>query len=182
MVEVDYMNDRCNICLEESCKNKENDVKPYSCNCEGCSIKEKCNKILRPTIRMTTKCTQLCSHCCFECSPNRTDMMTIDIANDISIFLKNNNIINAQIMGGEFFCNPDYERIISILCKNLKRVRLVTNGDWAKNPSKVIAMLKNNDKIYVGISVDDYHTNKYVNKAKQLSNMTLISKRLNVCF
>jgi hypothetical protein len=70
-------------------------------------------------------------------------------------------------MGGEFFCNKKWERIFEILIPGLKYIRLVTNGDWAEDPS-VPKFLMQFGNIKVSISKDRWHNNKNVNKAVQL--------------
>lgn len=155
----------CDICLDEKCEGKR------SCNCETCKVKEDCPKYLRPTIRITTKCTQSCKHCCFSCSPKKNDMMTIETSELIGRFLKSNKIRSANLMGGEFFCNPDWFEICSNIVKNLgEYARIVTNSDWAsdkKISDKVIEFGKSFN-VYYALTVDNWHTNKYVEKAKKL--------------
>jgi len=119
---------------------------------------------MEPVIRITTKCTQKCSHCCYECSPKRNDMMSITTAKQVKKFLQNNGIKNIEIMGGEFYCHPQWKRIFEILVPGLSTVRLVTNGDWAHDKS-VPEFLKQFENLVLGISKDEWHTNKNVRKA-----------------
>lgn len=158
------MNSRCNICLDKDCEKK-------MCNCDGCKNKDICNKKLRPTIRITTKCTQACSHCCFNCSPKRDDFMTIKTAEDINKFMISNNIEDANIMGGEFTENPDWYDVLSYLVKNLKSVRLVSNGDWAGKlelSNQVVEFMLKNPNVKLSISNDKWHTCKYVVEASKI--------------
>lgn len=152
---------RCAICIEEDCNGKK------TCHCDTCSRIKECNKILHPVIRITKKCTQACSHCCFSCSPKCEEMITIKTASQIKQFLNSNNITIATIMGGEFFCNPEWKQIFEILIPGLLYVRLVTNGDWTKDPL-VPKFLKKFENIKVSISKDQWHTNKNVDKAIQM--------------
>jgi len=71
-------------------------------------------------------------------------------------------------MGGEFFCNPDWYEIFSILSKDVLTVRIVTNGDWADNPEKVLEFMSNHPQCYMCISKDKWHTNEWVAKAHDL--------------
>jgi len=151
----------CDYCIEEECKGKRN------CNCGTCSKRSQCVKVLHPTIRITKKCTQKCSHCLYECSPDCKEQMTIEMAQKISKFLIANDIQIITIMGGEFFCNPNWKEIVKVLCQPVNYCRLVTNGDWAKSQSKevleTLSPFKNILKI--SISKDQWHTNQYVEKA-----------------
>jgi MoaA/NifB/PqqE/SkfB family radical SAM enzyme len=156
---------RCDICLDQSCEGKKD------CHCETCKVVDKCYRFLSPTIRITTKCTQECSHCCFSCSPKKDDMMTIESAIKIGKFLKSNHIKYAQIMGGEFFLNPDWVKVINEFAKNINFIRVVSNGDWAENKKesdKVIAYFSENENIKISISKDSFHTNKNVDKAVEI--------------
>lgn len=158
------MNRPCDYCIEEECGGGK---KMHQCDCDKCANVDKCNKVLWPTIRITTKCTQSCGHCLYECSPESSKMMTISMARKIAKFLKVNHINIITIMGGEFFCNPDWKEIIPILCENVRYCRLVTNGDWAaKDADAVLDVLKPLDDILkISISKDHWHTNKHVKKA-----------------
>ena len=130
---------RCDYCVDP-CNN------PNPTKCISCEKTTTCHRNLHPTIRITRKCTQQCTHCCFSCSPNSTDMMSLTTAKEISKFLANNNINQIQIMGGEFFLNPNWEMIITELSKKIRAVRLVSNGDWFKNSKttkSIISFLKN---------------------------------------
>lgn len=149
---------RCNICIEEGCLGKRN------CHCEKCARIMECNKILRPTIRITTKCTQSCSHCCFSCSPKKSEMMSVETARDVKGFLNSNEVEIVTLMGGEFFCNPAWKEIFEIIIPGTIRTRLVTNGDWADDP-EVPKFLKKFPTLKVSISKDRWHTNKNVDKA-----------------
>ena len=95
---------RCDICLEPDCTKK-------TCHCDTCRNFEQCPKFLHPTIRITTKCTQQCTHCCFSCSPSSEKMMTVETAEVIAKFLNANGILSLNVMGGEFFCNPDWHQL-----------------------------------------------------------------------
>lgn len=149
---------RCNICIEEECKGKR------CCNCDTCDKKERCVKVLRPTIRITTKCTQACTHCCFECSPKKNDMMTVDMARQIVTFFKSNDIRIISIMGGEVCCNPDWREIVSLLLENVDYCRLVTNSDTVveRGAAKFLSGFTN---LKVSVSKDRWHNNENVKRA-----------------
>ena len=160
------MSSCCDICVDPTCDGKKN------CNCDTCDKKDKCYRFagLKPTIRITTKCTQSCSHCCFECSPKGADMMSLEMAGNINTFMHKNNIRHMEVMGGEFFCHPQWEEIIDILVKGMLTVRLVSTGDWAgaSNLSeRVVGFLRAHPQIRVGLSKDQWHTNKHVDAASQ---------------
>lgn len=103
-------------------------------------------------------------------------MMTVEKAKNIAKFLKNNGVETINLMGGEFFCNPDWFEIYSELISSVKFARLVTNGDWANNlgVKTKIAMLVSlfGDKIHFSISKDKWHTNKNVEAAKEFLEST----------
>lgn len=96
--------------------------------------------------------------------------MSVDMAKDIAAFVKNNKVYDLNVMGGEFFCNPDWYEILSTLIDSTKYMRLVTNGDWSVNKDiadKVVEFIKSNkDKLRVAISKDKWHTNKNIEKAE----------------
>lgn len=157
----------CDICIEEECKGEK------TCNCETCTNKDKCPKYrgIHPTIRITNKCTQRCDHCCFASSPSSNIMMSISTAKEISTFLEKNEIKTVNLMGGEFFCNPDWYDILRTIIDtpSIKIARLVTNGDWA-GIDEVEIKLKSlieeyKQKFYLSLSKDKWHTNKKVESA-----------------
>ena len=155
----------CDICLEEKCEGR------HDCHCDTCSVKDECYRKLHPTIRITNKCTQECGHCCFESSPKSNRMMSVETAKQIAQFIKANDVYSLNLMGGEFFCNPDWFEIYSALISSVKFARLVTNGDWANN-LKVKTQLATlvslfGKKIHFSISKDIWHTNKNVEAARE---------------
>lgn len=156
----------CDICLEETCKGN------HTCKCDTCKIKDKCYRNLSATIRITNRCTQECSHCCFESSPKSNIMMSVEMSQNIAKFINANGVYSLNLMGGEFFCNPDWFEIYSTLINtNINRARLVTNGDWV-NSEKTKTQIKElvekfGKKIYFSISKDKWHTNKNVDAAKK---------------
>lgn len=155
------MNNRCNICLDDC--NRKN-----ICDCSKCDKIGKCPKLLIPTIRITNKCTQECPHCCFSSSPKSNIIMSVDTSKSISKFIKSNNILSSNVMGGEFFCNPNWYNILSEIISNLTVMRLVSNGDWI-NSEEVKRKFRefiseNKDKLIISISNDKWHNNKNVDK------------------
>lgn len=121
---------RCDICIEEKCDGKKN------CNCSECAHLKECPKKLHPTIRITNRCTQKCEHCGFSSSPTSSRMMTKEQSLLVSQFLKTNEIDYINVMGGEFFCNPEWEEVLENLISPVNIMRLVTNGDWATSPER----------------------------------------------
>ena len=159
----------CDICVDPVCKGKRN------CHCETCGKRESCPRYLglKPTIRITRKCTQSCSHCCFSCSPECTDTMTPDMARQVAQFCGVHNRVGdfAEIMGGEFYLNPQWEEVLDTLVKPFKCVRIVSNGDWAGRKTvakRVIEFLDAHVNTYVGLSRDRWHTNKHVDSAAEM--------------
>lgn len=156
---------RCNICIEEECKGKKN------CSCSTCEHLKDCPKLLHATIRITNKCTQKCAHCGFSSSPDSKIMMSLDVANDIAKFIDVNNVSMLNVMGGEFFCNPDWFDILKGFLNVALHVRLVTNADWANNENVKLCLKylveTYRDKLKISISKDQWHTNKFVDKASE---------------
>ena len=154
----------CDICLDERCNGTK------SCNCNTCSHNKECYKFLHPTIRITTKCTQSCSHCCFECSPVKTRMMSVFTAKAIAQFLQNNHIFTLNVMGGEFYCNPDWNTILRTWLQVNCHIRLVSNGDWATSDTiknQLMQLYQEYPKqFHISISYDMYHTNSHVEEAE----------------
>lgn len=155
---------KCNICITEECNGKHN------CNCAKCTHISECYRYLHPTIRITNKCTQVCEHCCFNSNPKSKVFMTLAEAVNIRKFLINNEIGSINLMGGEFFCNPDWFEILDLLIGAVNYARLVTNGDWATN-TDVLDKLDELIKVYgyklrVSVSKDSWHTNTNVRKAE----------------
>lgn len=155
----------CDICLEKECKAK-NGI--GSCNCETCSLKDKCPRKLSATVRITLKCTQACKHCCYSCSPKQEVHMTVDMAKKISQFLKSNEVFVVNLMGGEIFCNPNWKEILDLIIPSVTIVRIVTNGDWAKEQPDFAKHLSKHKNCYVAISKDQWHTNKNIELAAKL--------------
>ena len=161
---------RCDICIDEKCKkDKSGEEIIKKCNCNNCEHLKECPKFLHATIRITTKCTQECSHCCFSCSPTCNKMMTIDMAKQISTFLKSNEVLSINVMGGEFFCNPNWFDILSLFLEVVNHMRLVSNGDWVNDNDAKEKLLKLHslygNKFHLSISNDRWHHNKNVNSA-----------------
>lgn len=157
------MSCRCNICIEEDCGGKK------GCNCETCKVAAECPRYLgfKPTLRITKKCTQHCIMCCFSCSPKSEEVMTYDMALKVADFYKNNGIIYTQIMGGECFLNPDWEKIIRLILPLVKRARIVTNGDWAVSCPEFAEVISEYPQAHVAISNDEWHTNKNIKAAEE---------------
>lgn len=159
-----YLYNRCDICIEEQCKKAGRE--PGSCNCKECKNFGSCPKILHATIRITNKCTQECSHCCFSSSPKSEIHMTPEIAKKIQSFINSNGVLALNIMGGEFFCNPQWYEILKIFLEsNAFYMRLVSNGDWYGRgdvKEKLESLIEaHKDKLKISITYDRYHTNSW---------------------
>lgn len=96
--------------------------------------------------------------------------MTVEQSKKTAQFLKNNSIETVNLMGGEFFCNPDWFEVLSNLISAVDFARLVTNGDWVNSESvkeKLSTFVSIfGKKMYICISKDRWHTNKNVEAAK----------------
>jgi MoaA/NifB/PqqE/SkfB family radical SAM enzyme len=161
------MKSPCDICVEK-CQSPGG---PGTCNCTTCDKQAACYRSLRPTVRITSRCTQACQHCCYECSPQRDDFMSLEVAADVALFCQANGIERLNIMGGEFYCHPQWNHVLRALAGAVCRVRLVTNGDWAAGGAEppVIPVLQElGEKVRVCISQDRWHTNRWVEEAAQL--------------
>lgn len=160
---------RCRICFTEDCTGKDK-----KCNCSVCENYDKCNKVLQATIRITNKCTQECSHCCFRSSPKSSIMMTKEEADKIAQFIDKNKIYFLNVMGGEFFCNPDWFYILNKFAEVCIVLRVVSNGDWARDDEvkeKLTALFTLHPNIKMSISKDKWHTNKNVELAGEFLKM-----------
>jgi len=96
--------------------------------------------------------------------------MTLEVAELVRQFLASNPIYSANIMGGEFWLNPNWEKVLGTIVSGLDYARIVTNGDWAarkKSSRQVLAFMEANPHCYFAITTDQWHTNKNVKKAEQ---------------
>lgn len=159
---IQDMINRCEICLEEICKGSG-----QKCNCSVCDKVNDCYRFLHATIRITNKCTQSCDHCAFKSSPSSNIMMDLQMAGNIAVFLKSNNIHSINVMGGEFFCNPDWFEILSCFSGTGCYMRLVTNADWyTSDEVKSKLCLLKSEKFRIAVSNDRFHTNTGVGEAE----------------
>jgi len=169
----------CNICLETTC------TKEGSCNCKKCNHISECNRFLHASIRITNKCTQSCRHCCFCSSPKSEIMMSVAQAKDTSIFLENNNVKSIQVLGGEFFCNPDWSEILEMFLKVVASIRLVTNGDWAVVSNVKTSLIRLNKEypgvLKVSVSKDKWHTNSNVDLAEEFLSANGFEYNIGEC-
>ena len=156
------MTNRCEICLEETCRGSRQE-----CNCSACDKVNECYRFLHATIRITNKCTQSCAHCAFKSSPDSAIMMDLRMAEKIAVFLKANNVGSINVMGGEFFCNPNWFEILSLFFDAGCYIRLVTNADWYNSLAvKSKLCLLRNKKFRIAVSNDKFHTNAWVAEAE----------------
>jgi len=94
--------------------------------------------------------------------------MSVDMAKDIAKFLKTNQVIDINVLGGEFYCNSDWFEIINVFADNVLYLRLVTNCDWAVVDAvkeKITELCKKYNNIRFSLSKDKWHTNKHVDEA-----------------
>jgi MoaA/NifB/PqqE/SkfB family radical SAM enzyme len=101
--------------------------------------------------------------------------MSVETSRTVKEFLSSNSIRFAAIMGGEFFCNPDWKEIFDIVIPGLESVRLVSNGDWNDNAADFLARFPN---LRIGISKDRWHTNANVERAAKLCEKHGIKHRI----
>lgn len=93
--------------------------------------------------------------------------MSPQVAKDVARFAVANGVRRLNVMGGEFFCNPDWEAVLGTLAGAVGRsaLRLVSNGDWAGNAKlkkRVVEFLGEHGSIYVALSNDQWHTNRHI--------------------
>ena len=97
-------------------------------------------------------------------------MMTVDMSKRVAKFLANNDVAYANVMGGEFFCNPQWYEILDNIANSVYHLRIVSNGDWVKSGADKAKLRdfinKHRDKLTVSISKDNYHNNKNVDEAE----------------
>lgn len=158
------MNERCQFCIDPMCEGRRD------CDCESCDKRDCCYRTLRPTIRVTLKCTQKCGHCCWAASPAKDKHMTPEVAELVHQFLDSNPIHYANIMGGEFWLNPDWEEVLGMIVEGLDYARLVTNGDWSadeESSRRIRAFMEAHEQCYLAITTDRWHTNKHVVTAEE---------------
>lgn len=94
--------------------------------------------------------------------------MSVDTARTVARFLSANHIEASQIMGGEFFMNPDWEEIIRIIAAEQSVICVVSNGDWAEAPAVKDGILRLHAEfpdLYWRISDDEWHTNRHIDAA-----------------
>lgn len=96
-------------------------------------------------------------------------MMTVETAEVIAKFLNANGILSLNVMGGEFFCNPDWHPIIAHFLSTGSVLRLVSNADWYNDDTvkDKLAMLneENKGRLFLSLSYDRWHTNTGVEAA-----------------
>jgi hypothetical protein len=98
-------------------------------------------------------------------------MMSVEMSEKIAKFMKANGVETANLLGGEFFCNPDWFEVLSNIIDVCKVARIVTNGDWAASEmvkgklADFISKYKN--KVLFSLSKDGWHTNKHVDEAAE---------------
>lgn len=96
-------------------------------------------------------------------------MMSVETAKNIAQFLKNNDILYINLMGGEFFLNRAWYSIFKMLINEVAVARIVSNGDWANHEPTKKKLLKLRDefgqKFKISISCDKWHTNSNVKAA-----------------
>ena len=93
--------------------------------------------------------------------------MSMETAKKVSLFLKNNGITYINCTGGEFFTHPQWFEVLSTICDGMKRIRLVTNGDWIGKCEEKVKEFAFTFNAYLAISKDRWHTNKNVERARK---------------
>lgn len=95
--------------------------------------------------------------------------MTVETAEVIATFLNANGIASLNVMGGEFFCNPDWHPIIAHFLSTGSVLRLVSNADWYNDDTvkDKLAILneENKGRLFLSLSYDRWHTNTGVEAA-----------------
>ena len=99
--------------------------------------------------------------------------MSVEKAKEIAKFLEVNQIHYLNMMGGEFFCNPDWLEVLMELGlpDHVVYFRLVSNSDWYKSDKVKEGLLTLRDalgeKFHMSLSKDRWHTNVGVEEAKK---------------
>lgn len=151
----------CDFCRGKDCGGKRD------CDCASCTLVDECPRFPAPTVRITDKCTQACSHCCFSCSPKGTRMMAADTAGKVAAFCGLIGVRRVNMMGGEFFLNPDWETIARHFVLAGLRVGIVTSGDFVVDKTVVTALvrLSGEGRVLIRVSEDSWHHNRNVDRA-----------------
>lgn len=119
------------------------------------------------TLLSTMKCTATCNECCFNCSPSRTETMSIETLDLImkKCFDRFSTIESVVFSGGEPTLFPKLlEKGIQYAAENQCSTRIVSNGHWGKSFERAeafIANLKAKGLKELNISTGDEHQ-KYV--------------------
>lgn len=97
--------------------------------------------------------------------------MSVATARAVARLLRSNAITVVNVMGGEFYLNPDWQEILDLIAAAADRVRLVSNGDWAAGGSvadRVVGWLQAHPHVHLSLSRDRWHTNGHVDRAAEL--------------
>lgn len=109
----------------------------------------------RLVLILTDKCTLCCEGCCSFVdkftSPKHMNMEKI-LDGVQKIFENIDGCINVQLIGGEPFMHPEFEKILDYLVqeKKAEKIGIITNGTIV--PKKEIMLKLQNDKIFIEIS------------------------------
>jgi MoaA/NifB/PqqE/SkfB family radical SAM enzyme len=103
--------------------------------------------------------------------------MSLEMAEKIAQFAKNNQVVYFNIMGGEFYCHPQWKDILNILIPSVKIARIVSNGDWYENNKiEIVEFFKKYKNAHISISDDKWHTNTFSKQAYEyLQSNNIIS-------
>lgn len=108
---------------------------------------------LTVTVEVTQQCNLRCKHCYLESCPENNKTMSIENFRQLVSILKQNDVVNIELTGGEFFVNPNAYEILKLSIQNFTKVALLTNGTILDD--KVLDLLtRNKDKVVLSISVD----------------------------
>lgn len=113
-------------------------------------------------IRVTNQCDQKCDHCAFRSSPENVGHMSVEMCKRINNWLPLSVVMN--IMGGEFTILKEYPLILLALAEGRDRVRMVTNGFWARDKRKIRKFMSTMEQlkevcplVEVAVSGDKWH-------------------------
>lgn len=136
---------------------QENDIIGFYWVEERCELKivgdDNLISPLSATLEVTTKCNLSCQHCYINGDITNRETIRRDQFKSLIQTLQDNNVINIELTGGEFFTHPDALEILELSLQTFSIVGLLTNGVWI--PAQAIDLIASyKHKTIVNISVD----------------------------
>lgn len=131
----------------------------------------------------TYKCNCECEMCGLNCSPSRTEKMTLQEAKSYVDASFDNDIYSFGITGGEPLLYKDevFEILRYASNKGARRMTLTTNCFWAESMESAYAVmkkLKQSGLSHMTISYDEFH-NQYI-PIQRIKNVLKVSQEINL--